>query len=100
MNLVFGSKKKGKFIVKLILLAAFLYATALFVSQRVLINNKQKKINEMKEKISVQEVKIGEIKSELDAINSSDGEYLEKIAHQEYKLSRKGERVFVNAKGN
>lgn len=100
MKLIFGSKKKGKFIIKLILFAGLVYVVALFISQRILISNKQKRIAEMQKKIAVQEVKIEEIKSELEAIDKSDDEYLEKIAHQELKFYKKGERIFVNTKGN
>lgn len=100
MKLIFGSKNRGKLVIKLILFAMLLYAVSLFISQRMLISNKQKKISEMKQQLSFQQDKIGEIKAELKAINSSDRKYLESIAHKDLNLSKRGERVFANIKGN
>ena len=100
MRLIFSSKKRGKLIIKMVLLLGLLYIISLFISQRTLISNKEKKIREMKDKISAQEIKISEIKSDLDAIKSSDPKYMENIAHKELKLLKRRERVFINAKGN
>ncbi len=100
MKLVFARKKRGKYLFKLALMSGLVYAAFIFANQRMLISNKKKQINEMKEKISLQEVKIAEIRSELDALDSDDAQYVERIARQELKLSKLGERVFVNAKGN
>lgn len=100
MKLIFGSKKSGKFIVKLILLGMLIYIIALFAGQRMFILNKQKKIKNIKDKIAVQEVKINEVKSQLDAISLGDYDSLEEVAHKDLNLLKQGQRVFVNVKGN
>lgn len=100
MKLVFGSKKRGKLFIKLILISFLVYAVSLIISQRVLISNKQKKLDELKNQLSIQEVKVGDIKAELDAIKSSDPKHLEDIAHKDLNFSRQEERVFINVKGN
>ena len=100
MKLLFNSKKKGKLILKIILLSVFIYFVALFVKQRMLIHGRQKKIQELKEQISVQEVKIGKVKSELEDISSSDLSRLKSIAHKDLNVCEPGERVFKTAKGN
>lgn len=100
MKLIFGGKKRGKLIVKLILLGGLVYALSILVGQRMLISNKRKNINDMKQKLSSEKIKVEEIKAEINAIDSSNKEYLESIAHKDLNLSKQGERVFLNIKGN
>ncbi len=100
MKLIFGSKRKGKLIINLILLGMLIYLIALFSGQQASILNKKKKIKSMKEKVAVQEVKIDKIKSELRAISSENSDDLEEIAHKDLNLLKQGQRVFVNVKGN
>lgn len=100
MKLIFGSKKRGKLIINLILVGMIIYLIALFGGQRTFIADKKKKIESMREQIAVQEVMINEIRSDLQAISLENSISLEEIAHKDLNLLKPGERVFVNVKGN
>ncbi len=100
MRFFISQKKNKKLVFKLAILGIVAYVAAVFVNQRLLILKKQKKIAEMESQLLSQEVKIIQIKSELEAIALSDPSYLETIAHKDLNLSKKGERVFINIKGN
>lgn len=100
MKLIFGSRRKGKLLIKLMVLSFFVYFISLLVSQRVTLSRRSADVEGLKKNLSVQEAKIGEVKSEIEDIKSGAPRYMEDFAHKNSKPYNSWERVFVNAKGN
>lgn len=92
-------KKRSK---KNIILASALgvfviYAVVTLINQQIQITQKTNELDELEDKIVIQEVKNDEI-SEI--YNSGENEeYIEKIARDELGFAYKGERIFINIAG-
>lgn len=96
-------KKKLKLIpiiIKLVFLLFGFYLVCTLISQQKQINFRKKRLDEINNKIAIQNTKNEELKHFLNKAEEDNSEYLEHLARESLDLVKKGERVFVNISGN
>ena len=99
MRLIVKKKKRGKLILKLVLLSFVLYVIALLVSQQMMVQDKKNKLDALNQKLTIQKMKNEEIKKSLDSESENDLQSIEKAAREDLQLAKQGERIFINAAG-
>ena len=99
MKLITKRKKKGKLILKLVLLALVIYVISLLVSQQMLVQNKRNKLQEINEQKALQKLKNKDLENALEEDSKDNNQYIERIA-RELGYVKEGEKVFEIAKGN
>ncbi len=99
MRIVSKKKKRGKLVLKLVLLSFVLYVIALMVSQQMMVQDKKNKLDALNQKLTIQKMKNEEIKKSLDSENEDDLQSIEKAAREDLQLAKQGERIFINAAG-
>lgn len=96
-------KKKLKLIpiiIKLVFLLFGFYLVFTLISQQKQINFRKRKLDEINNKLAIQNIKNEELKNFLNKAEEDNSEYLEHLARESLDLVKKGERVFVNISGN
>lgn len=86
--------------IKLALVVFAVYAVITLLNQHIEILEKQQTLDDLENKIMVQEIKIEEIQKVKDYSDEENAEYMEKIAREELDYVKNGERVFVNVTGS
>lgn len=76
------------------------YVTVALVNQQAQIDQKKKKLDELKEQVAIQQMKNDQLRSIADSDPDEHNDYIERMARSSLDLSKKGERVFVNISGN
>lgn len=93
-------KRNKKNIILVAALSVFvIYAVATFINIQVQINQKTHELNEIDEKISVQNYKNKEIADVYNSSEKKTAEYIEKLARENLGYAYKGERIFINIAG-
>ena len=93
--------KKKSFILLYVAIFAFaVYAVITLVNQYIEISDKKQQLAELKNQISVQEIKNEDIEKVKNYTGEELDEYIEKIAREELEYLGQGERVFVNISGD
>ena len=93
--------KKKSFILLYVAIFAFtVYAVITLVNQYIEISDKKQQLAELKNQISVQEIKNEDIEKVKNYTGEELDEYIEKIAREELEYIGQGERVFVNISGD
>lgn len=99
MKLITKRKKKGKLILKLVLLGVVIYVISLLVSQQVLVQNKKNKLQQLHEQNVLQKIKNKELENSLVTDSDDNNERIERIARG-LGYAKDGETVFEVAKGS
>ena len=99
MRLITKKKKKGKLILKLVLLAFIIYVISLLVSQQMLVQNKKNKLQQINEQKILQKIKNKDLENALAAGSEDNNQRIERIA-REMGYAKDGEKIFEVAKGN
>ena len=93
-------KKKMILIMKIIVGLFIFYIAFLLIGQQVKISSKKKELEELNEKLVIQQLKNEELKKISEATNEENLEYIESVARESLGFSKKGEKIFVNVAGN
>ena len=80
--------------------AFLIFSVIRLVGDRAMINERRKELNELKNEITVQEIKNDEMSKTYNLDEKERSDYMEQIARDELDYVREGERVFVNIKGD
>ena len=99
MRLITKRRKKGKLILKVVLLAFVIYVISLLVSQQVLIQNKKNKLQQLTEQKVLQKIKNENLENALKSSSEDNNHQIEKIA-RELGYAKNGETIFEVTKGN
>lgn len=98
------SRKKQNWILYIAVIAFSLYIVITIVNQQIQINNAKAELEELNNKISIQEIKNEELKQVADAVDNDDldsfADYIEKIAREELDYVKSGEVVYINIAGD
>lgn len=91
-------KKSVKLVLRLALLAFFVFAAVRFISQQPLLSEYDNKISELNEQIEQQEQEKAHYE-ELKALYETE-EYQKQLARERLGLVEENERVFIDVSGN
>ena len=91
-------KKSVKLVLRLALLAFFVFAAVRFISQQPLLSEYDNKISELNEQIEHQEQEKAHYE-ELKALYETE-EYQKQLARERLGLVEENERVFIDVSGN
>ena len=100
MRVIKRKKQRGSLLLKLAIFAFAAYIVFALVNQQVQINEKSEQLADLKEQISVQDIKNEDIKHALNAGEEETKEYIERVAREDLDYAKPGERVFVNIAGD
>lgn len=89
-------QRKTGLLIKILFVAFLCYVAVVFVQLRIQINEKQKQLDEMKDKVAAQQLQNEELASLLH--QDIDEEYIEKMARA-LGYGHPGERVYENITG-
>lgn len=95
-------KKKKKLIpiiLKLIPILLIFYFIFMLFNQQVQINDKKQKLENLTKKLEIQENENEQLRKSLEDNVEKQNEHIEETARKNLGLSKKGEKVFVNASG-
>jgi len=79
-------------------LLIFYFVFVLF-NQQVQINDKKQKLENLSKKLEMQENENEQLRKNLEDNEEKQNEHIEQTARKNLGLSKKGEKVFVNAAG-
>ncbi len=98
------ARKKLNWVLYVAVVAFVLYIAVTIVDQNVKIRNAKEKLSELDNKISIQDIKLDELKNVADAAEKDDfdsfSDYIEKIAREEMDYVKSGEVVYINIAGD
>mgnify|MGYP002516716396 CR=1 FL=1 len=77
-----------------------IYAVVTLASLYSQIGDKKAELQQINNKISIQEIKNGEMNKLYNSSDEEFSEYIEQIAREDLDYIRQGERVFVNVSGD
>lgn len=93
--------KKKRFILLYIAIFGFaVYSTITLVNQYIQIDQKKQELQNLEDKIVVQEIKNDDITNVYNYTDEEFKEYIEKIARDDRDYIKKGERIFINVSGD
>lgn len=95
-------KKKKKlipFILRIIPILLIFYFIFMLFNQQVQINDKKQKLENLTKKLEMQENENAELRKNLENNEEKRNEHIEETARKNLGLSKKDEKVFVNASG-
>lgn len=93
--------KKKRFILLYIAIFGFaVYSTITLVNQYMQIDQKKQELQNLEDKIVVQEIKNDDITNVYNYTDEEFKEYIEKIARDDRDYIKKGERIFINVSGD
>lgn len=95
----FFSSRLGFILVALIGLAFVIYALISLSGIHSQIRERTEELNEIKEEITVQEIKNDAMSKTYHLTDSERSAYMERLARDELDYVKEGERVFVNVAG-
>ena len=97
-------RKGSNWILYIAVVAFVLYIAVTIVDQNVKIRNAKDELAELDDKISLQKIKIDELKTVADAVEKNDldsySDYIEKIAREDLGYVKSGEVVYINIAGD
>lgn len=98
------SRKRRNWILYIAVIAFSLYIIVTIIDQQIQINAAKVELEELNNKISLQEIKNKELKQVADAVDSDDidsfADYIEKVAREDLNYVKPGEIVFINIAGD
>ncbi len=100
MKVIKAKKQKGSFLLRIAIFAFAVYVAVALVNQQVQIAEKRRQLDELTQKIEIQEIKNEDIKHALSSGDAVQKDYIERIARDGLDYAKPGERVFVNIAGN
>ena len=99
MEVIKRKKKLIPFILRIIPVLLILYFIFMLFNQQVQINDKKQKLENLTKKLEMQENENAELRKNLEDNEEKQHEYIEETARKNLGLSKKDEKVFVNASG-
>ena len=100
-------KKTGKkflWVIYVALIAAVLYVAVLIVDQNQKIQVSKNQLSELNNSISLQKIKLNELKSVADAVEKDEYDsfagYIERIAREQMDYVKSGEVEYINIAGD
>lgn len=99
MEVIKRKKKLIPFILRIIPVLLILYFIFMLFNQQVQINDKKQKLENLTKKLEMQENENAELRKNLEDNEEKQNEYIEETARKNLGLSKKDEKVFVNASG-
>ena len=100
MRVIKKRKKKRYLVLKLLIAGLCTYTIFILVNQQIQINEKKAELEDLNNKVAIQNVKNEEMKRILNSDDKENLEYIGRIAREELDFVKEGERVFVNVAGN
>ena len=95
----FFSSKLGIVLIAIVGLAFVVYALVSLSGIHSQINERTEELNEIKEQITVQEIKNDSMSKTYNLTDSERTEFMERLARDQLDYVKEGERVFVNVSG-
>jgi len=103
-----GNKKEGRgifsrpalIVLSLAAVAFLIYSMISIIGIQSQIRDRKAELDELKEKITVQEIKNEEMQKLYDSTDSDFSALAEQIARDDLDYLKEGERVFVNVSGD
>ena len=98
-----SGRRPSRLIAVLITIAAVafaVYAVISLASIHAQINERRRELEEIRDEITVQEIKNEEMNKTYSLSDQERSDYLEQIARDELDYVKEGERVFVNVAGD
>ena len=87
-------------LISLAAVAFLIYSMVSIIGIQSQIRERKSELNELKEKITVQEIKNEEMQKLYNSTGSDFSALAEQIAHDDLDFVKEGERVFVNVSGD
>lgn len=100
MEVIKKKKKLIPFILRIIPVLLIFYFIFMLFNQQVQINDKKQKLENLTKKLEMQENENAALRKNLEDNEEKQNERIEETARKNLGLSRKNEKVFVNAAGN
>ncbi len=99
-----NTKRGSNWVLYIAVVAFVLYIAVTIVDQNVKIRSAQDELAELDDKISLQKIKIEELKTVAEAVEKNDldsySDYIERIAREELGYVKSGEVVYINIAGD
>lgn len=100
MRVIKKRKKKRFLVLKFLTVGICAYIIFVLVNQQIQINQKKSELDDLNNKVSIQNIKNEEMKRILNSDEKENLEYIERIAREDLDFVKEGEQVFVNVAGN
>ncbi len=98
------TRKRRNWILYIAVIAFSLYIVVTIIDQQIQITAAKAELEELNDKISIQEIKNEELKKVADAVDKDDldsfSDYIEKVAREDLDYVKNGEIVFINIAGD
>ncbi len=97
-------RKKLNWLLYIAVVAFVIYIAVTIVDQNVRIKNAKQELADLDDTISLQSIKIEELKGVADAVEKNDldsyADYIERIAREDLGYVKNGEVVYINIAGD
>lgn len=97
-------RRKTNWLLYIAVVAFVIYIAITIVDQNVKIRKAKEELSELDDRITIQNIKLDEMKNVADAAEKNDldsfSDYIEKIARENLDYVKSGEVVFINIAGN
>lgn len=100
MQEVKTKKQRGSLLLKIAVFCFAAFIVTLLISQQMSIHAKSAELSELNQRVEEQKVINEELRYDLEAEDSDNTEYAEKIARRELDYVQPGERVYYNVDGS
>lgn len=95
----FFSSRLSIILIAIVVLAFIVYALVSLSGIHSQIRERTEELNEIKDQITVQEIKNDSMSKTYNLTDSERSEFMERLARDELDFVKEGERVFVNVSG-
>ncbi len=95
----FFSSRLSIILIAIVALAFIVYALVSLSGIHSQIRERTEELNEIKDQITVQEIKNDSMSKTYNLTDSERSEFMERLARDELDFVKEGERVFVNVSG-
>lgn len=97
------TKKRTNWVLWIAFVALVIYIVTMIVQQNIKIHNAREQLEQLNEQISIQNIKIEELKEVAAAVEDNNlkqfEDYIEKRARSEFGLGKSDETVYINIAG-
>jgi len=97
-----GRKRTSRLLIVLIAMLAFafaIYSVISIVGIRRQLNERRQELSEIRDEITIQEIKNDEMSKTYNLSDKERSDYIEQLARENLDYVKEGERIFVNIAG-